>query len=216
MAARAEWRHEHQHQHQRAALSLSLSPRARLCLFHGTSVSADAALALSDDEITLERLLRSGSGAGNVLAAGLGPVDLRERGVETADDLCALGFDAISLCDAPFAHQAALAYGAEAVKRAFLVTPRDAVALASGEAMHLLNAGAEELLGACAGAPREAACVLSRLALGGGLQGVPTTTVLDAGLRHQTLRACGYGAAQLVAQCGATASQLATLGFAVG
>lgn len=190
-----------------------LGVRARLCLFHGTSLSAERALSLPDAEITFELLLHNGATADNVLAAGLGPVHLKARGAATAEDLRKLGLDAVSLRDTSVAHQALLAYGAESVRRAFVISPQDAVAVAGSDAVHVLRIDAHELLAACAGAPAQAVCVLAQLPRGCSLQGVPATALLDAGLRRQALVALGYSISQIVSQCGATGTQLAKLGF---
>lgn len=198
---------------KRADAESGLSVKARLCLFHHTAITAEHALSLADDEITFDLLLRNGSNAVNVSAAGLGPMELKARGASTAESLRRVGFDAVSLCDAAFANQALLAYGADSVKRAFVVSPQDAVAVAGSEAVRILDVDVQQLLEACAGAPLHAACVLKQLPRGCSLAGVPANTLLDAGLRQQTLLALGYSISQLVAQCRASSAQLAKLGF---
>lgn len=192
---------------------VQLSVKARLCLFHETGVTAEQALSLPDEEITYDYLLRSGSKAVNILTAGLGPMDLKRRGAETAESLRKAGFDAVSLCDKTFANQALLAYGADSVKSAFIVSPQDAVSVASSEAMFILDVGVQSLLEVCAGAPVQAACVLNQLPRGCSLKGVPAKTLLDSGLRRQALIALGYSVSQVVSQCNANAQQLAKLGF---
>ena len=139
----------------------SLTTKARLCLFYDTGVAAETALSLDDEEITFDYLLRNGAKALNILAAGLGPMDMKKRGAATAESLRKVGFDAVSLRDKAFANQALLAYGAENVKGCG--QPQDAVSVAGGEAVHILSIGVRELLEACAGAPVEAACVLKQL-----------------------------------------------------
>lgn len=191
----------------------SLTTKARLCLFYNTGVPAETALSLHDDEITFDYLLQNGSKALNILTAGLGPMDMKRRGAATAESLRKVGFDAVSLSDRAFANQALLAYGADNVKRAFVVSPQDAVSVAGSEAVHVLSIGVQELLEACAGAPLQAACVLKQLPHGCSLDGVSVVTLLDSGLRHQALASLGYSISQIVSQCGATGPQLAQLGF---
>lgn len=191
----------------------SLTTKARLCLFYDTGVAAETALSLDDEEITFDYLLRNGAKALNILAAGLGPMDMKKRGAATAESLRKVGFDAVSLRDKAFANQALLAYGAENVKRAFVVSPQDAVSVAGSEAVHILSIGVQELLEACAGAPVEAACVLKQLPHGCSLDGVSVAALLDSGLRHRTLVTLGYSISQIVSQCKATGPQLAQLGF---
>lgn len=190
-----------------------LSVKARLCLFHETGITAERALSLADEEITYDYLLKNGSKAVNILTAGLGPMDLKRRGAETAESLRKAGFDAVSLCDKAFANQASLAYGADSVKCAFIVSPQDAVSVAGSEAMHILDVDVRNLLEVCAGAPLQAACVLKQLPRGCSLKGVPANTLLDSGLRHQALVNLGYSVSQVVSQCNASAQQLAKLGF---
>ena len=191
----------------------ALGVKARLCLFHETGVTAEKALSLADEEITYDYLLQNGSNAVNILTAGLGPMDLKGRGADTAESLRKVGFDAVSLCDKAFANQASLAYGADSVKSAFIVSPQDAVSVAGSEAMHILDIGVESLLQVCAGAPLQAACVLKQLPRGCSLKGVPANTLLDAGLRRQALMTLGYSVSQVVSQCSANSTQLAKLGF---
>lgn len=85
---------------------------------------------------------------------------LKARGADEASNLRNLGFDALHLCDSVFANQAMLAYGADGVKKAFLVAPSDAVAVAGSSAMNILNVTPQELLETCAGAAHEADAVL--------------------------------------------------------
>ena len=191
----------------------TLQARARLCIFHGTVVTAEQALGMSDEEITSTFLLEHGAKPTNLLTAGVGPVELKKRGAATARVLRDFGFDALSLCDPLFAHQASLAYGADEVKAAFVVAPVDAVAVAGSEAQHILKISVAEMLAACAGAPTEALAVLKQLPEGISLEGVPVETLLDAGLRQQSLRSCGYTLNHLVAQCGAKSKDLFKLGF---
>ena len=187
--------------------------RARLALFHGTSVTAEAALQLDDGEITYDAMMRSGVKATNLTTAGLGPTALRARGVNTAAQLRQLGMDSLLLCDPDFCNEACLAYGAGAIADAFLVSAVDAVNVAGTEAMHILNVSTSRLLECCIGFPGEAVAVLQQLPHGAALHGVSCETVLDAGLRADTLMRCGYGLPTVCAQLSPSGTQLAKLGY---
>ena len=191
-----------------------LSRKQRLCLFYGTNVALEQRLGLPNEEVTFDLLLRSSVGAINITAAGIDPMQLKARGAETPERLRLAGFDAVNLRDATFMHQAVLAYGAEAVRSAFVVSPQDAVCVASVEAMAVLNLHPRHLLEICAGAPTQAAAVLQQLPHGCSLKGVPASTVLCTGLRGRALQRLGYSILQLVTQCSATGPDLQNLGFA--
>jgi hypothetical protein len=187
--------------------------RARLCIFHGTSVGAEDAFAFEDAEITFDLMMRSGVKAVNLLTASVGPTSLKARGVHTPQHLRQLGFDALHLCDADFCNEASMAYGAGPIVSTFLVTAADAVALAGTEAIHILNISAVELLQRCAGFPGESVAVLKQLTPGVSLRDVPAVTLLDAGLRADTLKACGYGLTAVVEQVRPTGNELGKLGY---
>ena len=142
-----------------------LDTRARLALFHGTSVSAERALSMDDGDIDYDCMMRHGVRPNNLLAAGQGPAALRAHGVETATQLRHLGLDSLHLCDADICNEACLAYGAAAITEVFLVSlsASDAVKLAGMEAMHILDLHPRRLLECCVGFPREAAAVLAQL-----------------------------------------------------
>lgn len=197
----------------RADKSTLSSTRARLSLFHGTPVNAETACSMDDSEITHDLLKRSGVKALNLLAAGVGPTELHRRGVQTAHQLRGLGFDALHLCSAEFANEASMAYGAGAVVDAFLQSAQDAVALSGSEAMHILNVKLPQLLEQCAGFPGEAAAVLEQLPKGAALHGVSAVQLLDAGLRAESLKACGYGLASVINQVSPSGLELAKFGY---
>lgn len=106
-----------------------------------------------------------------------------------------------------------MAFGSGEVRAAFLTTATDAVAIAGMEAMHILGVTVEQLLRVCAGYPGEAVAVLQQLPRGASLHDVPCEVVLDAGLRAETLKVCGYGLATVVEQLAPTGNQLVKLGF---
>ena len=197
----------------RAVREEVLGQRERLALFHGSSVGAEDALGMENERITFDLFMRSGVRANNLITAGQGPTALRARGTTTAAQLRQLGLDSLHLCDADFCNEASLAYGAEAITSAFLVSATDAVNLAGTEAMHILDIHPRRLLECCVGFPGEAEEVLKQLPQGASLHGVPCGVVLDAGLRAAALKRCGYGLHCVVAQLGATGAELGKLGY---
>ena len=190
-----------------------LSIRARLALFNDTSINAETACSLDENEITYDMMMCNGVKAINLLTAGVGPARLKTHGVESAMHLLQLGFDALHLCDPEFANEANLAYGSEATRNAFLASASDAVALSGSEAMHILNVTTLDLLRTCAGYPGEAKAVLQQLPQGNALHEIPCSVILDAGLRHDSLRVCGYGMAGVIQQVAPTGAELGKLGY---
>lgn len=170
---------------------------------------------MDNSEINFDIFMRVGVRANNLMTAGQGPTALRARGVVTATQLRQLGLDSLHLCDADFCNEAMLAYGAEAVVSAFLVSAADAVNLAGMEAMHILRIDSKRLLECCVGFPGEAEEVLKQLQHGAALHGVPCVTVLDAGLRANSLMRCGYGLNAVVSQLNATGQDLSKLGYSI-
>ena len=190
-----------------------LNTHARLALFHGSSVTAEEALAMDEAEITFDLLMSRGIRGVHLLTAGQGPTALRARGAQTAAQLRLLGLDSVDLLDPDFCHEASMAYGAHAVANAFVVSPADAVNVAGSEAMHILDVDAARLLECCVGFPGEAAEVLAQLTPGAALYGVPCRTVLDSGLRVDALKRLGYSLESVVAQLGASGADLVKLGY---
>lgn len=176
-------------------------------------MTAEAALALEDSDITYDVLASNGIKAKNLAAAGIGPKRLKTMGVENASRLRSLGFDALYLADPRFASEANAAFGSEETKQAYLQSASDAVAIAGTDAMDLLGITTVDLLAACAGAATEAQAVLQQLAAGVALNGVPASVVLDTGLRKNTLMELGYSLTALVQQTKASGQELAKLGF---
>jgi hypothetical protein len=117
----------------RAVREEVLGTRARLSLFHGTSVRAEQALEMDDADINFDLFRRSGVRSNNLITAGQGPTALRARGATSPTHLRQLGFDSLHLCDADFCNEASLAYGAASIASAFLVSAADAVNLSGGE-----------------------------------------------------------------------------------
>jgi hypothetical protein len=194
-------------------VAAGLTVRARLALFNDTSVNAETACSMEENEITYDLMMRNGVKAINLITAGIGPTRLKAHGVESAMQLRQLGFDALHLVDPDFANEASMAYGSEAMRNAFLASAADAVALSGSEAMHILDISVRDLLRVCAGYPGEAKAVLQQLPQGNSLHNIPCNIILDAGLRHDSLRQCGYGMAGVIHQIAPTGAELAKLGY---
>ena len=174
---------------------------------------------VEDRELTFEYMLAHGVRALDVAAAGLGPLALKQRGANYAHDLRRLGFSALHLACPEFAHEIVLAFGADQVVGAFLISPRDAVSVAGSSVFSLLDVSVESLLELCAGSPNDAKEVLKQLdrqaarATATALEGVSAKALLDTGLRSQTLRELGYSLTRVAEQTGASSEELLKLGF---
>ena len=190
-----------------------ISTRQKLTLFHGTALTAEAALSTPDDQITFEMMLSNGVKALNIVTAGIRPMTMKQHGVTTASQMRRLGFDALHLVDSNLCTEANAAFGAADVVAAFLVSPQDAVALAGSDATKTLNISVQQLLEVCAGAPTEAVSVLQQVTDEKPLQGVSASVLLDTGLRAAQLKQLGYNIASLGQLAGADGNALAKLGF---
>lgn len=195
--------------------SKKLDMRARLALFEGTSAVIAEVLRVDDSELNRDMFLATGVKPVNVLAAKLGPMDLKRRGFKEISTMRSFGFDALHLTDPWFSNQLIIAFGRDATLNTFLATASDAVAIAGSEAQEMLNISTTTLLACCSGFPLQAAAVLEQLPNGVSLEGVAPLTLLDAGLRATALKACGYGLVTIVAQTGASAHDLSKLGFSM-
>ena len=192
-----------------------LNTRQRLFLLHGVQMSAEEALAMNESEFTYEFLKEKGIKATNITMAGIGPKRLKKMGLETAEQLRHLGFDALYMTDPKFASECNSCFGSDQVMETYLKSASDAVALSGSDAMNILGIQVIDLLNACAGAPTEASAVLQQLPLGSSLIGVPASVLLDTGLRKSALMDLGYSLAVVASQTKADANQLAKLGFGI-
>lgn len=195
----------------RANVATTPAPSAtqRHALFYGTALPR---AERSKCSLTFEALVEHRVQSANVRAARIGPLTLKEWGAREASDLLALGFDAIDLRSATFAHEASSAYGSKAVVDAFVASARDAIGLAGTASARALGLQPERLLRACAGSPSDAFEVLAQLPKS-ALQGVPPRVLLDAGLRAPGLAECGFSRAAVVAQTNATPEEMRKLGY---
>ena len=124
-----------------------------------------------------------------------------------------LGFDALDLVDAGWCAGAVAAFGAEAVRNAFLLDAGDAVALAGSTATVQLEITMRRLIEACAGASGPAAAVLQQSPRGAALAGLSAGALLDSGLRAKTLMDLGYTPESIREQTGAGSAEMQKLGF---
>lgn len=190
-----------------------LSVRQKVTLFHNTAMPASAAAELRDEEVTYEVLSRHGVRAPALVAAGFGPLRLKEAGMPDATSLRRMGFSALHLCDETLASEAIAAFGADEVVGAFVASPEDAVAIAGEEAAKMLDVTVPSLLELCAGSPQEALAVLQQVLSPDALAGVSRKLLLDTGLRAPQLKRAGYTLALLTKTPG-TPEELAKLGCA--
>tara|TARA_B110000046_G_C12867175_1_gene344440 strand:+ start:214 stop:825 length:612 start_codon:yes stop_codon:yes gene_type:complete len=191
------------------------SARQRLCLFHGSTCSAEEALALEENQITADFFVSKGVKASNMIAAGIGPSKLKKLGVHDCLTLRKIGFDSLHLADTTFAAEANAAYGSKSMISAFLSGACDAVAIAGTDAVDIFGIHAQDLLVLCAGAPTEALAVLKQLPAGMSLEGVDVTVILDTGVRKAGLADAGYSLSSIASQTKASAWQLNKLGFVI-
>lgn len=200
----------------RKAVDEGLTTRQKLTLFHGSGLSAEAALSTPNDQINFDMMVVNGVKALNICTAGVRPVALKQQlGVAHASQLRRLGFDALHLVDPVWCQEANAAFGAAEVIEAFLVSPHDAVSLSGSEAVATLNISVDQLLEACAGAPTEAVSVLQQATQAAPLKGVRATTLLDTGLRAPQLKQLGYSFATVRELAGLATDHAAKLGFAL-
>ena len=159
-------------------------------------------------------MMANGIRSKNLIVAKMTAPMLKARGAASARDLRMLEFDSLHLTEAGFCAGCISAFGAEEIVREFLITPGDAVSVAGSPAMHQLGLDIGTLLVLCAGSPTEAAAVIVQsLPRGGCLKGVAPVTLLDTGLRSQTLRELGYSPETLHEQTLCSRSDIQKLGF---
>ena len=168
-----------------------LDAKRRILLFYKTPITASEALLIKEEAIDLEMIQKCGVSSFGIIASGLGITGLHRLGVGEPGGLKRYGIDALHLVDRKFCLQAREAYGADAVKSAFLVSASDAVSLAGSEATELLSISNQDLLRQCAAAHIEAEAVLQQQG-SNGLDGVAPKTLLDTGLRSGTLSKLGF------------------------
>jgi hypothetical protein len=191
----------------------TLSARQKFALCTNV-IAPTQVLNLPEVELDVVFLLARRVSVANLRAAKISAIDLKARGAEHATTLRELGFDAMDLCDASFCASAVSSYGVDAVRRAFLLQPGDAVALAGSTACFQLDLSVRRLLEACAGAPDAARAVLQQSEpRGGALQGVSAGILLDCGISSNTLAKLSYFVDRVRDQTDASEAELAKLGF---
>ena len=96
----------------RKAAEGGLTTRQKLTLFHGSGLTAEAALITPDDQISFDLMLTNGVKALNICTAGLRPMALKQQlGVTQPSQLRRLGFDALHLVDPVWCQEANAAFG---------------------------------------------------------------------------------------------------------
>ena len=188
-----------------------LSPRTRLRLFHGTSTSVATALEIDAASLTIAKLREMGCTPANMRAAELTPQKLAYFGVQDAESLRSLGFDAFDLRELAFASECIARFGSQATRGAFVCAPSDAVALAGTQSAVMLGLTPEVLLNTTAGDAVAARTCLALLPTG-ALRTITLDTLLATGLQIPALAELGYSFAQIVAHFQPTPEQLKILG----
>ena len=192
---------------------VEFTPRVRLALFRG-ALPAQEALALPVESIDCRLLKSYGVPAVNIRVAGIKPTQLKEMGCESALELRELGFDALDLTQPGFCASVISAFGADDVKRAFLLSAGDAVCLAGSTAQHQCDISSKLLIAATAGSPQHAQAVLQQLQpRGASLFGCDGTVILDTGIRAKQLVDLGYHVDAVRKQTGATEGEITKMGF---
>jgi hypothetical protein len=176
-------------------------------------VSAESALYLSDDDITLDVIKNANVKAENLAMAGIGPRRLKVMGISSMSGMLELGFDSLYLVDPKFVSECVTAFGAKNVLTTIVTTASDAVSVAGTDAITTLGLTTDGLLRLCVGAPLEAKAVLEQMPRGASLFGVNPDTLLDTGIRKGALQDVGYGLAAVAEQTSASAVHLQKLGF---
>ena len=189
-----------------------LTARQKLAVLHRHIPPREA---IDTAEFSIANLRRIGVNSKNIKAAKLSVEQLRKLGLHRPVELREFGFDSIDLVTKPsFLSECIAAFGADAVKSAFLVEAGDAVAIAGSAAKMTLEVHADHLLSLCIGSPTAAVAVLQQLRPRGlALDGVSVATLLDSGLRATILLSQAYTRESIKRQCGATDSELDKLGF---
>ena len=198
---------------QEAKVGMEFTPRVRISLFRAT-MSMDDILALPAESISCRLLKSYGVSAANIRVANITPMQLKELGCQSAFELRELGFDALDLNNPTFCASAVSAFGADELKKAFLMSAGDAVCLAGSTAQFQLGIASKAMIAATAGFPTHAVAVLQQLQpKGASLFGCEASALLDSGLRAKQLSGLGYHAESIREQVAATEEDLTKLGF---
>ena len=184
--------------------------RQRVALVLEASVTAEALVAMADDDINHAFLVQQQISPTLLRAAGVTPLQLKAHGTATAGQLASLGFTSLHLLDDEWCDDAVAAYGAPALLDEFLATSNDAVVLAGSAAVEKLGINLGLLLLVCAERPGAAREVLAQYR---HLRRVPPETLLETGLRAPDLCALGFSKSRLAGDTLATDAQLSLLGF---
>lgn len=190
--------------------STAYTLRQRVALVLEASVTAEALVAMEEEDLSHAFLVEQQISPTLLRAAGVTPLQLKAHGTATAAQLSGLGFTALHLLDDEWCDDAVAAYGAPALLDEFLATSNDAVVLAGSTAVEKLGINLGLLLLVCADKPSAAREVLSQYR---HLRRVPPETLLETGLRAPDFQALGFSKSRLVGDTLATDAQLSLLGF---
>ena len=198
---------------QEAKIGVEFTPRVLISLFRGT-MPMDDILALQAASVSCRLLKSYGVSSVNIRVAGITPMQLKELGCQSAFELRELGFDALDLNNHTFCASAISAFGADELKKAFLMSAGDAVCLAGSTAQFQLDIASNAMIAATAGCPAHAMAVLQQLhPKGASLFGCEARMLLDSGLRAKQLSKLGYHTESLREQVAATEEDLTKMGF---
>ena len=194
-----------------------LTIRQRIALYHGTKMQVGEACTLSNAAINYDSMYNMRCNPEAILAAGITPLFLAKRGVDTASRLRSLGFDAIHFRNEVFCRQAIAQIPVNELRSQFIQTAGDAVSIADTPAQRLLSMQTADLLRLCVGQPVEAEHILHDIAMRTGaetlLDGVSADDVINTCIGAQALRRCGLTMPHLVRATSLTSNQLAMMGF---
>ena len=190
--------------------STAYTLRQRVALVLEASVTAEALVAMADDDLNHAFLVEHQISPTLLRAAGVTPLQLKAHGTATAGHLAGLGFTSLHLLDDAWCDDALAAYGAPALLNEFLATSNDAVVLAGSPSVEKLGINLGLLLLVCAERPGAAREVLAQYR---HLRRVPPETLFETGLRAADLCALGFSKSRLASDTLATDAQLSLLGF---
>ena len=193
-----------------------LSNEARLSLACGVpSLDIRSLLTMQDEAITVEFMQQNGVTANNIIAAGMAPCQLFDRGCDSPQKLRDLGFDSLHLRDPRFSTEAVACFGAVGVREVFMRGAADAVNVSGSCAVEMLGITPSMLTSLCAGAPYEMGVVLSDCGATTTLSDITVQMLLDTGLRANTLMQLGISIPQIVECMTIQDGDLQKLGFSL-
>ena len=192
-----------------------LTAQQRLCIYYDSTLSNEDALGIPDELIMYGHIRAHECTWRSISAANLKFESLLKRGFDTVDTFHSLGMDSFDLAEITITHSMIRSFGADLVKRTFLLSGMDAVALAGTESARLLSFTLDDMLTLCAGEPINAQTVLIRmrpqLVMPGQLK---WDRLRDAGVGSKALAVAGVTMQMILAlDPPPKTSELSVLGF---